>query len=77
MRILIPVPLKPVVLMWALLSGMILVGFIASSLVEGRRLFSASPPRRIPLTRKSELRTSGNNLSVPARKLRLQVSETP
>jgi hypothetical protein len=40
MRILIPVPLKPVVLVWGLLSAMILVGFIASSLVQGRNPFA-------------------------------------
>ena len=34
MRILVPVHLKPVVLVWALLSGMILVGFITSSLIQ-------------------------------------------
>ena len=30
------VPWKPVVLVWGLLSGMILVGFVASSLLEGK-----------------------------------------
>ena len=34
MRIL--VPLKPVVLVWGLLSAMILVGFIASSMLQGK-----------------------------------------
>jgi hypothetical protein len=34
------VPLKPVVLVWGLLSGMILVGFIASSLLEGKDPFA-------------------------------------
>jgi hypothetical protein len=34
------VPLKPVVFVWGLLSGMILVSFIASSLLEGRDPFA-------------------------------------
>ena len=34
------VPWKPVVLVWGLLSGMILVGFIASSLLHGRDPFA-------------------------------------
>ena len=33
------VPWKPVVLVWGLLSGMILVGFVASSLIEGKNPF--------------------------------------
>jgi len=36
MRLLVLVPWKPVVLVWALLTGMILVGFTASSLLQGR-----------------------------------------
>ena len=38
MRIL--VPWKPVVLVWGLLSGMILVSFVASSLLEGKDPFA-------------------------------------
>jgi len=38
MRIL--VPLKPVALVWGLLSAMILVGFIASSMVQGKNPFT-------------------------------------
>jgi hypothetical protein len=34
------VPWKPVVLVWGLLSGMILVGFIASSVLEGKDPFA-------------------------------------
>jgi hypothetical protein len=33
---LILVPCEPIVLMWAVLSGLVLVGFIGSSLLEGR-----------------------------------------
>jgi hypothetical protein len=36
---LILVPWKPVALVWGLLSGMILVGFVASSLLEGKNPF--------------------------------------
>ena len=38
MRIL--VPWKPVVLVWGLLSGMIFVGFVASSVLEGKDPFA-------------------------------------
>jgi len=38
MRIL--VPLKPVALVWGLLSAMILVGFIASSMLQGKNPFT-------------------------------------
>jgi len=34
------VPGKPVVLVWGLLSGMILVSFVASSLLEGKNPFA-------------------------------------
>ena len=40
MRILIP--WKPVVLVWGLLSGMILVSFVASSLLAGKDPFAPS-----------------------------------
>ena len=36
------VPWKPVVLVWGLLSGMILVSFVASSLLQGKDPFA--PP---------------------------------
>ena len=35
------VPWKPVVLVWGLLSGMILVSFVASSLLQGKDPFAA------------------------------------
>jgi hypothetical protein len=34
------VPWKPVVLVWGLLSGMILVGFVASSVFQGKDPFA-------------------------------------
>jgi hypothetical protein len=40
MRIL--VPWKPVVLVWGLLSGMILVSFVASSVLQGKDPFAPS-----------------------------------
>jgi hypothetical protein len=36
------VPWKPVVLVWGLLSGMILVSFVASSLLQGKDPFAPS-----------------------------------
>jgi len=38
---LILVPWKPVVLVWGLLSGMILVSFVASSVLQGKDPFAA------------------------------------
>jgi hypothetical protein len=45
------VPWKPVVLVWGLLSGMILVSFVASSVLQGKDPFApsaiiAQPPLR-------------------------------
>ena len=45
------VPWKPVVLVWGLLSGMIFVGFVASSVLQGKDPFApgaimAQPPLR-------------------------------
>ena len=34
------VPWKPVVLVWGLLSGMILISFVAASLLEGKNPFA-------------------------------------
>jgi hypothetical protein len=39
MRILVPVPWKPIVLVWGVLSTMVLVGFVTSSLVQRRNLY--------------------------------------
>jgi hypothetical protein len=39
---LILIPWKPVVLVWGLLSGMILVSFVASSLLQGKDPFAPS-----------------------------------
>jgi len=45
MRILVPIPLKPIVLVWGLLTAMILVGFTASSVLQGTDHPSASGTR--------------------------------
>jgi hypothetical protein len=50
MRIL--VPWKPVVLVWGLLSGMIFVGFVASSVLQGRDPFAPSAKITQPATAK-------------------------
>jgi hypothetical protein len=42
------VPWKPVVLVWGLLSGMILVSFVASSLLEGKTPSRQVRPSRSP-----------------------------
>lgn len=34
------VPWKPVVILWLLLSGMVLTGYVASRLMEGKPLFT-------------------------------------
>ena len=39
------VPWKPVVLVWGLLSGMILVGFVASSVLKGQDPFAPGATR--------------------------------
>jgi hypothetical protein len=45
MRLLVLIPWKPVVLVWGLLTAMILVGFTASSLMQGTDHPSASGTR--------------------------------
>lgn len=51
MRILIP--WRPVVLVWGLLSGMILVGFVASSVLQGKDPFAPGAT----ITQPSSLKT--------------------
>jgi hypothetical protein len=38
--VVILVPWKPVVVVWLVLSGVVLAGYVASSLMEGRRLIA-------------------------------------
>jgi hypothetical protein len=75
MRIL--VPWKPVVLVWGLLSGMIFVGFVASSVLQGKDPFAPGATITQPSAVKTgTLRKRGNNLSTPTKRLGLRVSET-
>jgi len=50
---LILVPWKPVVLVWGLLSGMILVSFVASSLLQGKNPFATAATITQPPTVKA------------------------
>ena len=49
MRIL--VPWKPVVLVWGLLSGMIFVGFVASSVLQGKDPFAPGANSTQPIVK--------------------------
>jgi hypothetical protein len=57
MRIL--VPWKPVVLVWGLLSGMIFVGFVASSVLQGKDPFAPSATITQPSAKKATAADSG------------------
>jgi len=53
------VPWKPVVIVWLLLSGMILAGFIGSSLLQGKDPFAPmATVQRLTATKVSTARTS-------------------
>jgi hypothetical protein len=67
------VPWKPVVLVWGLLSGMIFVGFVASSVLQGKDPFA---PGHSPHRRKRVLCKRGNTLSTPKNRLALRVNES-
>ena len=70
------VPWKPVVLVWGLLSGMILVSFVASSVLKGKDPFAPGAIIRQPSSVKTGAAQAGNNLSTPTKRLELRVSET-
>ena len=53
------VPWKPVVLVWGLLSGMILVGFIASSVLEGKDPFAPGATITLPSAMKATTAQAG------------------
>jgi hypothetical protein len=53
------VPWKPVVLVWGLLSGMILVSFVASSLLEGKDSFAPGATIRQPSSVKAGVAQTG------------------
>jgi hypothetical protein len=53
------VPLKPVVLMWGLLSAMIFFGFVASSVLEGKDPFAPGATIRQPSAIKARAAQAG------------------
>src|ERR1017187_9902994 len=59
MRIL--VPWKPVVLVWGLLSGMIFVGFVASSVLQGKDPFAPGATITQPAAAKTGTAQSGQH----------------
>jgi hypothetical protein len=65
------VPWKPVVLVWGLLSAMILFGFVASSVLQGKDPFAPS----VSITQPSSMVRKRGNLSTPTKRLELRVSE--
>jgi len=55
------VPCKPVVLVWGLLSGMIFLGFVASSLLEGKDPFAPSATITQPASTKTGVAQAGQS----------------
>jgi hypothetical protein len=53
------IPWKPVVLVWGLLSGMIFVGFVASSLLDGKDPFAPGATITQPASAKTGVAQSG------------------
>ena len=53
------VPWKPVVLVWGLLSGMIFVGFVASSVLQGKDPFAPGATITQPSAAKTGTAQSG------------------
>ena len=53
------VPWKPVVLVWGLLSGMIFVGFVASSVLQGKDPFAPGATITQPAAAKTGTAQSG------------------
>ena len=53
------VPWKPVVLVWGLLSAMIFVGFVVSSLIEGKDPFAPSSTITQPSAAKTNTAQTG------------------
>ena len=53
------VPWKPVVLVWGLLSGMILVSFVASSVLQGKDPFAPGAIIRQPSSVKTGVAQAG------------------
>ena len=55
------VPWKPVVLVWGLLSAMILFGFVASSVLQGKDPFAPS----VSITQPSSMKVGGAQAGQP------------
>ena len=53
------VPWKPVVLVWGLLSGMIFIGFVASSVLQGKDPFAPAATITQPAATKTGAAQSG------------------
>jgi hypothetical protein len=53
------IPWKPVVLVWGLLSGMIFVGFVASSVIQGKDPFAPGATISQPAAAKTGTAQSG------------------
>ena len=53
------VPWKPVVLVWGLLSGMIFIGFVASSVLQGKDPFAPGATIMQPAAAKTGTAQSG------------------
>ena len=53
------VPWKPVVLVWGLLSGMIFLGFVASSVLEGKDPFAPGATITQPAAAKAGVAQAG------------------
>ena len=70
------VPWKPVVLVWGLLSGMILFGFVASSVLQGKDPFAPGATITQPPAVKTGAAQAEQPLSIPTKRLGLRVSET-
>jgi hypothetical protein len=69
------VPWKPVVLVWGLLSGMLLVSFVASFVLQGKDPFAPGATITQPPPRKRVLRKR-SNLTIPTKRLGLRASGT-
>jgi hypothetical protein len=55
------VPWKPVVLVWGLLSGMILVSFVASSVLQGKDPFAPGATITLPAAVKTGVVQAGQS----------------
>ena len=61
------VPWKPVVLVWGLLSGMILVSFVASSVLQGKDPFAPGTTTTQPVVVKASAAQPGQQAKHPVK----------